>query len=79
MSGATGAGAVAVEDAYTGEEESIDPLDAQNAGLHDEAYEQGHEEIVLNLEGFDAPEELAGGGEHASEPAGDGTAEEEKH
>lgn len=34
----------------------IDPLDAQTSGLHDEALEAGHEEINLNLEGFDAPE-----------------------
>lgn len=34
----------------------IDPLDAQESGLHDEALEAGHEEITLNLEGFDAPE-----------------------
>ena len=30
--------------------ELIDPLDAQEAGLHDAALEQGHEEISLNLE-----------------------------
>jgi preprotein translocase SecF subunit len=29
--------------------EPIDPLDAQQAGLHDEAYELGHEAISLNL------------------------------
>jgi preprotein translocase SecF subunit len=40
-----------VED-YT-ENDAIDPLDAQNAGFHDDALEQGHEEITLNLEGFD--------------------------
>lgn len=34
----------------------IDPLDAQTSGLHDAAYDAGHEEINLNLEGFDAPE-----------------------
>lgn len=34
----------------------MDPLDAQTAGLHDEAFEAGHEEINLNLEGFDVPE-----------------------
>jgi preprotein translocase SecF subunit len=28
----------------------IDPLDAQRAGLHDEALELGHEEITLNLD-----------------------------
>jgi preprotein translocase SecF subunit len=49
------AGAVAVEDAFAGDAEAIDPLDAQKAGLHDAALEQGHEEITLNLEGFDAP------------------------
>ncbi len=42
-------------------EEYVDPLDAQNAGLHEDAFEQGHEEINLNLEGFepeyDAPTE----------------------
>jgi preprotein translocase subunit SecF len=51
---------VAVEEPYTGEEtnavqpytgeEVIDPLDAQQAGLHDAAIEQGHEEIALNLD-----------------------------
>ena len=44
-------GAVAIEEPYAGEEEAIiDPLDAQKAGLHDAALEQGHEEISLNLE-----------------------------
>jgi preprotein translocase SecF subunit len=41
--------------------EEFDPLDAQNAGLHEEALEQGHEEIRLNLEGFEpesAPVEI---------------------
>ena len=41
---------VAVEAPYAGEEESIDPLDAQQAGLHDAAMEQGHEEIALNFD-----------------------------
>ncbi len=46
-------GAVAVEESYAGDEETaLDPLDAQNAGLHDAAMEQGHEEIALNLEEF---------------------------
>jgi preprotein translocase SecF subunit len=40
---------VALEEPYAGEE-VIDPLDAQEAGLHDAALEQGHEEIALNLE-----------------------------
>jgi preprotein translocase SecF subunit len=44
--------AIAVEDAYAPETE-IDPLDAQNAGLHERALEQGHEEISLNLDEFD--------------------------
>jgi preprotein translocase SecF subunit len=44
------AGAVAVEEPLVAGEEQIDPLDAQTAGLHDAAMEQGHEEISLNLE-----------------------------
>lgn len=40
---------VALEEPYAGEE-GIDPLDAQQAGLHDAALEQGHEEIALNLD-----------------------------
>jgi preprotein translocase SecF subunit len=48
-------GAVAVEEAYSGETETIDPLDAQNAGLHEAAFEQGHEEIKLNLDEYDEP------------------------
>jgi len=48
---------VALEEPYAGEEETIDPLDAQQAGLHDEALEQGHEEIALN---FDDPSESLG-------------------
>ncbi len=48
--------AVAVEEPLiAGDEELIDPLDAQEAGLHDAALEQGHEEISLNFE--DQPEE----------------------
>ncbi|HUN29057.1 MAG TPA: hypothetical protein VMV65_04595, partial [Alphaproteobacteria bacterium] len=35
--------------------ENVDPLDAQVSGLHDAAYDAGHEEITLNLEGFDVP------------------------
>ena len=42
----------------------IDPLDAQVSGLHDEAYDAGHEEITLNLEGFDAPEHVEPHTEH---------------
>ena len=47
---------VAVEEPYAGEEEAIDPLDAQQAGLHDAALEQGHEEIALNLDDFPSTE-----------------------
>jgi preprotein translocase SecF subunit len=50
-------GPVAVQEPYAGEEGIIDPLDAQRAGLHDAALEQGHEEISLNLD------ELEAGGE----------------
>ncbi len=64
----TAPGAVAVEESYTLEAE-IDPLDAQNAGLHDQALEQGHEEISLNLDEF----------EHAQEPGESAAGEEEKH
>ena len=38
------------DDAYAEHElEPIDPLDAQNLGLHERAYDLGHEEIRLNL------------------------------
>jgi preprotein translocase subunit SecF len=40
-------------------DEVVDPLDAQTSGLHDEAYDQGHEAITLNLEGFDHQPEHA--------------------
>src|SRR5579863_2478704 len=51
--------AVALEEPFVeGEEqESIDPLDAQQAGLHDAALEQGHEEISLNFEEAEEPRE----------------------
>ena len=61
-------GAIAVEESYAPEAE-LDPLDAQNAGLHDQAIEQGHEEIALNLDEFD----------HAQESGENATREEEKH
>jgi preprotein translocase SecF subunit len=35
------------------DEDDVDPLDAQNQGLHDAAFDQGHEEVKLNLEGFE--------------------------
>jgi preprotein translocase SecF subunit len=40
-----------------GEETEVDPLDAQASGLHDAAFDAGHEEIRLNLDEFDAPPE----------------------
>ncbi len=50
-------GALALDDAESyesAEDQTIDPLDAQRAGLHDEALEQGHEAIsALNFEGLD--------------------------
>ncbi len=52
---ADGEAVVAVEEPFAGEETTIDPLDAQNAGLHEAALEQGHEEISLNLDEFDTP------------------------
>jgi len=56
--------AIAVEEPYLEQESAIDPLDAQNAGLHDQAFDQGHEEITLNLEEFEQPDV---GGEHGGE------------
>lgn len=52
--------AVALEEPFVAgeEQELIDPLDAQQSGLHDAALEQGHEEISLNFE--DAPEPREG-------------------
>ncbi|MEO6991773.1 MAG: protein translocase subunit SecF [Candidatus Baltobacteraceae bacterium] len=39
------------EETYESEQpEAIDPLDAQNAGMHDQELELGHEEVTLNLE-----------------------------
>jgi preprotein translocase SecF subunit len=39
--------------------DDIDPLDAQNAGLHEAQLELGHEEIVLNLEDHPIAHEFA--------------------
>ena len=58
---------IAVEEPYAGEE-VIDPLDAQQAGLHDAALEQGHEEIALNLD--DLPSTSSGQAERHEEGAG---------
>ena len=57
---------IAVEEPYAGEE-VIDPLDAQQAGLHDAALEQGHEEIALNLD--DLPSTSSGQAERHEEEA----------
>jgi preprotein translocase SecF subunit len=45
--------------------EDMDPLDAQNAGMHDEQLELGHEEITLNLDDHPVAEGFA-----SHEPAG---------
>jgi len=46
------------DEAYAREHEAepMDPLDAQNLGLHDAAYDLGHEEIRLNLGDEEASE-----------------------
>src|SRR5580698_6660986 len=57
-------GAVALEEPLAGtEEEVIDPLDAQEAGLHDAAMEQGHEEINLRFDEDEEHHEAAESGE----------------
>src|SRR5579871_416875 len=62
------AGGVALEEPYAGDAETeLDPLDAQRAGLHDAAMEQGHEEIALNLDEFEASSEQAAGSEPPKE------------
>jgi hypothetical protein len=58
----------------------IDPLDAQNQGLHERELELGHEEIRLNLEAFDEeqghdhPAEEAHGRDAASQAAAEAAA-----
>ena len=47
-----GSGTTIVEEAQERYEE-IDPLDAQTTGLHDAAFDQGHEEINLHLDEFE--------------------------
>jgi len=49
-SGASTPATLVENDSYLEAGEEIDPLDAQQAGLHDEALELGHEEITLNLD-----------------------------
>ena len=56
--------------------QEVDPLDAQALGHHDEAYELGHEEIVLNLEPLDEPPLAA---PHAELPAHDVQPKTEPH
>lgn len=41
------------DDAAYADEQQIDPLDAQNSGMDETAFEQGHEEINLNLDEFE--------------------------
>lgn len=53
----TGAATTMVEDTHEPYEE-IDPLDAQTSGLHDAAFDQGHEEINLNLDEFEPEQSL---------------------
>jgi preprotein translocase SecF subunit len=53
----TGTAATTTVETQSETEEQIDPLDAQNFGLHDQAYDQGHEEINLNLDDFEAHSE----------------------
>jgi preprotein translocase SecF subunit len=58
------------DEPYPGQEEEIvDPLDAQVSGLHDQAFDQGHEAITLNLEGFEPQHELAADEHAGEEPA----------
>ncbi len=53
------------------DESIIDPLDAQNAGLHDAALEQGHEEIALNFDDFDPSTSSGQGSEQARRRSAD--------
>ena len=43
------------EPEYVDERDTVDPLDAQRSGLHDEQLQLGHEEITLNLDDPGAP------------------------
>lgn len=47
------AGTAVVEETPNAFDDQVDPLDAQTSGLHDQAFDQGHEEINLNLEEFE--------------------------
>jgi hypothetical protein len=55
----------ASEETYD-EREELDPLDAQNAGLHEAQLELGHEEITMNLD--DEPDAEADEQNESSEP-----------
>jgi preprotein translocase SecF subunit len=44
------------DESFVHEHEAMDPLDAQKLGLHDAAYDLGHEEIRLNLDDDEAVE-----------------------
>ena len=56
----------------TAQLETLDPLDAQTSGTHDAAFDAGHEEITLNLEGFELqkPSFEAAGAAPQDEPDG---------
>lgn len=54
----SGTATTVVESAPDAYEEEIDPLDAQARGLDEAAFEQGHEEINLNLDEFEPEREL---------------------
>ncbi|MDQ6930267.1 MAG: protein translocase subunit SecF [Candidatus Eremiobacteraeota bacterium] len=62
---------------YEGGEQhdEMDPLDAQNAGMHEQAMDQGHEEVNLNLEGFETEHPVSDShdpaAEHESAPKAD--------
>ena len=53
ISGSRGLAAGAELMPAAGEDAAIDPLDAQAAGMDETAFDQGHEEVRLNLEGFE--------------------------
>lgn len=56
--GDSGTAATMVEETPETYEDGMDPLDAQAAGLDEAAFDQGHEEINLNLDGFEPQREL---------------------
>ena len=55
----TGTATAVVDETPSGfEDADVDPFDAQRAGLDQQALDQGHEEINLNLEGFEPEQPL---------------------